>query len=154
MGNPDREKSRICVMGNFETRQWTPGEHFAPVIPVPIVQLLTSLAIRCGTTLKQGDCKNAFAQEDLPDDESYVLSPSPGCPFSPPGTYWRLKKSLYGLSRAAKHWFDVYSRQLKTIGLTQCLQEPCLFHGKICPQKPLYIVQCTWMILYIFLLIL
>ena len=139
MGNPDRAKSRICVMGNFETRQWTPGERYAPVIPAPIVRLLTSLAIRHGTTLKQGDCKNAFTQADLPEDEAYVLTPPPGCPFSPPGTYWRLTKSLYGLSRAAKHWFDLYSSTLQQIGLTQCPNEPCLFHGSICPHRaPLY----------------
>ena len=37
-----------------------------------ILRLLTSLAIRCGTTLKQGDCKNDFAQAYLHDDEAYV----------------------------------------------------------------------------------
>ena len=135
-GNPLRAKSRICVMGNYEPRIWSKGEKYSPVISQMAVRFLISLAIRNGTVLKQGDFKNAFAQADLPDDEQVALYPPPGCPFSPPGTRWVLKKSLYGLSMAARHWFDLCCEVFQSIGLTSCPNEPCIFYGTILPNHP------------------
>ena len=104
--NPHCTKSCVCVMGNCKPRSWTKGEKYSPVMSQIAVRFLTSLAIHNGTALKQGDFKNAFAQANLPDDEQVALYPPPVCPFSHPGTYWVLKKSLYGLFMAARHWFD------------------------------------------------
>ena len=55
------------------------------------------------------DCKLAFVQATLPPEELTVVKPPVGCPHSGPGTYWRLKKSLYGLKRAPRHWYKLIS---------------------------------------------
>ena len=139
-GNPYRAKSRICVMGNYEPRSWHKGDKYSPVISQTAVRFIIALAIANGTTLKQGDFKNAFTQANLPPDEQVALYPPPGCPFSPKGTRWILKKSLYGLTMAARHWYDLCHDVFVSIGLTSCPNEPCIFHGNILPNHPpLYI---------------
>lgn len=96
-GVPTRAKSRIVVLGNFDTRPWTKSDCFSPVVSIPMVRLLTALTVHNKRTVKQGDCKFAFIQATLPDNELTIVKPPVGCPFSGPRKYWRLKKSLYGL---------------------------------------------------------
>jgi hypothetical protein len=59
-GIPTRAKSRIVVLGNLEQRSWTKADCFSPVISIPMICFLTTLAVHNGRTLKQADCKFAF----------------------------------------------------------------------------------------------
>jgi len=135
-GKPVRAKSRVVVLGNKDPVEWTKAECYAPVVSQPIVRLLTSLAVRNRTTLKQADCKNAFCHPELPEDEPTIVRPPAGCPISKPNTYWRLKKTLYGLRRSPRHWYHLITKQLKAIGLRQTAHEDCLFVGEIIPGRP------------------
>jgi len=69
-------------------------------------RLLTLLAIYHWRTLKNCDVKQAFVQAPLPPTEEYFVRPPVGYPKSTPGTYWKLLRSLYGLKRAPKLWFE------------------------------------------------
>jgi hypothetical protein len=137
-GVPTRAKSRIVVLGNFEQRSWTKADCFSPVISIPMIRLLTAMAVQRGRTLKQADCKFAFIQTALPPDEHTIVKPPLGCPFSKTRQYWRLKKSLYGLRCAPRHWYNKLKSVLESpeIGLTACPQDSCLFHGILIPGKP------------------
>jgi hypothetical protein len=142
IGRPCRAKSRIVVLGNKDPREWTKADCFAPVVSLPVVRMLTALAVQHKRTLKQGDCKLAFVQATLPPEELTVVKPPVGCPHSGPGTYWRLKKSLYGLKRAPRHWYKLISSILTSpeIGLKQCRNDPCVYYGTIIPgEPPLYL---------------
>jgi Reverse transcriptase (RNA-dependent DNA polymerase) len=140
-GHPKRAKSRIVVLGNKDPVDWSKADCYAPVVPQPIVRLMTALAVRNRTTLKQADCKNAFCNSVLPDDEPTVVRPPPHCPISPPNTYWRLKKTLYGLKRSPRHWYQLLRKQLQSVGLVPTKHEDCLFVGNdIIPGRaPLYL---------------
>ena len=81
-GVPTRVKSRIVVLGNLEQHNWSKSDCYAPVMPLYQVRLLVSLAVANRRVLKQGDCKNAFCQSVLPDDEVVVVRPPVGCPNS------------------------------------------------------------------------
>ena len=70
------------------------------------------MAVGDGRRLKQGDCKNAFCNGVLPDDEIYIVKPFSGCPRSSLGTYWKINKTLYGLARSAHHWYTKTSNRL------------------------------------------
>ncbi len=52
-----------------------------------------------------------------------------GDPDAQPGEYWLLNKTLYGLRRSPKHWYDMASTALLEMGLSQSTTDPCLFHG-------------------------
>ena len=129
-GNPDRAKSRTVVLGNEEDRYWEKTDLFAPVISKHSVRMLVALSVSKGRITKQCDAKNAFCHPTLPDDEICVVTPPRGCPFSKPGTYWRLKKTLYGLRRSPRHWYQNFSGVLQEIGLKKCPHDPCVFVGK------------------------
>ncbi len=137
---PKRAKYRIVVLGNLDYHNWSRADTNAPVMSQLELRVLTSLAIANKRVLKNCDIKQAFVQSSLPQDEVYLVKPPIGCPRSKPGTYWRLLRSLYGLKRAPKLWFNKLCAHLKSMGLQQSTISPCLFMGTLIPgQPPVYV---------------
>eukprot|EP00956_Cyclotella_meneghiniana_P012602 scaffold17913_cov36-Cyclotella_meneghiniana.AAC.1 len=130
-GNPVRAKSRIVVLGNFEDRYYTKSQRYAPVLKYSSLRLLCSKAVGDKCILQQGDCKNAFCHARLPDDELTVVRPPVGDPEHDKDTYWLLNKTLYGLRRSPHHWYNMFTKALKDIGLSPSLHDPCLFSGTL-----------------------
>ncbi|MFN9979507.1 MAG: reverse transcriptase domain-containing protein, partial [bacterium] len=98
------------------------------------------MAVSHKTVLKNCDVKQAFVQSSLPDTETYFVKPPVGCPKSSPGTYWKLLRSLYGLRQAPKLWFEKLTAHLKSMGLRNSPNSPCLFVGTIIPgESPVYV---------------
>ena len=135
-GKPKRAKYRIVALGNLESHKWSKLDCYAPVMNLLELRLLVALAVKNKRVLKSGDVKQAFVQATLPPEEQYIVKPPPGCPYTPKGTYWKLLRTLYGLRRSPRHWFDRATTILKNIGLTPCANSPCLFHGTLIPGKP------------------
>ena len=126
---PDRSKSRIVVLGNLEGRIWEKSEKYAPVLQYSSLRLLTSMATESCRVLKQGDCKNAFCNARLPDDETTIIRPPPGYPDAGKDVFWLLKKTLYGLGRSPRHWHKLVNSILVDMGLTPSVHGPCLYQG-------------------------
>ena len=138
-GDPVRAKSRTVALGNLETTDYTKGDCYAPVASHYAVRLVLCLAILSNRLLKQGDCKNAFVQSEL--DDLIVVRPPAGCPYSAPNTYWPLNKSLYGLRRAPRYWWDKSFATLKELNMFACPNEPCYFVGQpLANHPPLHLV--------------
>ncbi len=88
-------------------------------------------------TLKQGNCKNAFCQGILLDDEITIVKPPIGDPDAKLDEYWLLKRTLYGLRRIPRHWFSKISAILNSMGLKSNASDPCMFTGSIVdPSNP------------------
>jgi len=100
------------------------------------VRFLTAMAVRAKRVLQSGDFKQAFVQALLPSNETYILKPPIGCPLTPKHTYWMLKRSLYGLKRAPRHWYDKAKAILEDLNLKPCPNAQCIFSGKIIPNRP------------------
>ena len=126
------------MLGNKDPTNWMQADCYAPVVAQWMVQLLAALSIKFRSTLKQGDCKNAFVQAKLPEGEVTIVCPPVGCPHSDIDTYWCLRKSLYGLKQDPKHWYNLISKHLESpeVGLHRCQNEWCLFIGNPLPGKP------------------
>jgi hypothetical protein len=137
---PKRAKYRIVVLGNHDYHTWSKEATAAPVMSQLELRLLTSLAISHRRYLKNCDVKQAFVMSSLPENEQYFVKPPVGCFRSKPGTYWRLLRSLYGLQRAPKLWFDKLSSHLRSMGLKQSSFSPCLFVGTLVEGGPLIYV--------------
>lgn len=135
-GLPKRAKYRIVALGNLDPHLWSKTDCYAPVMSLMELRFITALAVRRNRTLKSGDVKQAFCQAKLPPGENYVLRPPHGCPLTPKQTYWLLHRTLYGLKRSPRHWFDKAASLLKQIGLSQCPNAPCIFKGQIIPNEP------------------
>ena len=134
-GNPIRAKYRIVVLGNLDPHTWTKQDCFAPVMSQLEFRSLIASAVRLQRTPKSGDFQNAFCQSTLPHNEQYIIRPPVNCPLTPPRTYLRLLKTLYGLKRSPRHWFELASNIFRTIGLQPCPNAPCLFTGFIDDSK-------------------
>ena len=139
-GNPKRCKYRIVALGNLDPHNWSKSDCFAPVISQAEVRLLCSIAANMKRIPKSGDVSQAFCQGILPNDEEYVIRPPPGCPITPKNSYWKLIKTLYGLKRSPRHWYEKAKSILLSMGLKQVTGSPCMFYGEILQgQPPLYI---------------
>ncbi len=140
-GNPVRAKYRIVALGNLDPNSWEKSDCFAPVLSQPELRLLTTaLAAKKKRIPKQGDITQAFCQSYLPEGENYICKPPIGCPLTPKGRYWKLKKTLYGLKRSPRHFYDLCKKTLLSIGMKQHPTSPCLFVGTLIPgQPPLYL---------------
>ena len=93
-----------------------------------------------GRKQKQGDCKNAFLQPTIPENETVVCRPPHGCPFSAKDELWLLKKTIYGLRRSPKHWYDHIAAAFLRLGLKPCPHDPCVFTGRLIANGPLLYV--------------
>jgi hypothetical protein len=100
------------------------------------LQLLTALAAKQKCIPKTGDVTQAFCQSYLPEGEDYICRPPPGCPLTPPGTYWKLKKTLYGLKRGPRHFYELAKKTLLSIGMHQHPYSPCIFYGTLIEGEP------------------
>ena len=139
-GRPLRAKYRIVARGDKDTHPWENKDIAAPVLASHEFRTLCALAVHHRRRLKQADAVQAFLQAHLPEHEYYVVRPPPNCPRSSPNTLWLLNKSLYGLRRAPKLWFETMRAALLSLGLTSTPESPCLFSGTIIPgSAPLHL---------------
>lgn len=51
--------------------------------------------------------------------------------MTPKNLYWRLIKTLYGLKRSPRHWFEQAKTILESVGLLQLKNALCVFYGHI-----------------------
>ena len=95
------------------------------------------MAIQDGRRLKQGDCKNAFCNGILPDDEICIVRPPQDCPRTKKGVYWKLNKTLYGLSRSAHYWHKTISNHLtEDMNFEFMDHDRCVFKCTPLPGEP------------------
>ena len=66
-GKPQRAKSCIVVLGNFEDTLNQKSQHYAPVIKYSSINILTAKSVGDKLILQQGYCKNAFYNVHIPD---------------------------------------------------------------------------------------
>ena len=124
----------------MERRIWSREDKYAPILSSPASQFLVIMAVD-DSRLKQADCKNAFCNELLPNDEIYIVKPPIGCPISSPETFWKLNKTLYGLLRSAHHWYTKILNHLKDdMGFDTIAQDQYVYKcTPIKEQPPIYV---------------
>merc|ERR1712197_61740 len=105
--------------------KYSKSQRCVPVLKYSLLRLLTSLSVGDRCTLKQGDCKNAFCNAELPDDKRMVVRPPVGDPAYHKDEFWLLRKTLYGLRRSRRHWYNMFTSVLRKIGLTPLAHSPC-----------------------------
>ena len=139
-GKPIRAKYRIVALGNLDTNLWTKSDCFAPVLSQFEMRLLIAIAAQLGCIPLSADVAQAFCHAYLPPDEQYIAIPPAGCPITPQGSYWKLKKTLYGLKKSPRHWYEKAKELLETLGLHNAPHSPCIFTGELIKgQAPIYV---------------
>jgi hypothetical protein len=128
MGVPTKHKGRLVVLGDRKVSDGLRNV-FAPTINCKSINILLAIAAQQGLHLFSLHIFGAFITADIDKDEPvYVQLPrglDPDNPESQP--IWRLLRTLYGLNRAPKAFFDQLTQFLRDKGYSQSAHDPCLF---------------------------
>ena len=118
-----KAKARLVVIGNFVTNVFK--SLFAPTVNERSVKLLFLLSIIFGLFVTGVDVKGAFLYPNQTSDVFICLPPAlnNGDP-----KYWKLKKTLYGLSESPRAFYDDCSHLLLSRGYTRTTADPCMFY--------------------------
>ena len=122
---------------NHKDWAFNKSQRFAPVLSYSSLQILTSKFINKVRILQQGDFKNAFCNALLPDNKIAIARPPLGDPNSGPIDFWLLNKTLYGLRRLPRHWYNPIMKILRDMGLTPSNHSPSPLAGVINDGTPL-----------------
>jgi hypothetical protein len=122
-----KDKCRLVVLGNLEFE--TLKDYFTPTAHTKTLNLLLALAVEHKFIMYGLDIYGAFITAEI-DEPVYVSLPK-GLPIKN-GTkrIWKLKKTLYGLKRSPKAFYDSLSAHLLSKGYVRSDNDPCLFYRR------------------------
>jgi hypothetical protein len=147
-----KAKSRCVACGNFDNTPYSSRDIQSFVAGFDEIKLFVSEAVRKRAKLKSADIQQAFLQADIDDKvDIYIKPPKELEAIIGQGTLLKLKKSLYGLSRAPKLWADCLSKGLRGIGLEPLKSDPTVFKGKVKGKedcKPIHVLTYVDDLLY------
>ncbi|GJY74958.1 ribonuclease H-like domain-containing protein, partial [Tanacetum coccineum] len=110
--------------------QWKEGidykETFAPVAKTVTIRTLLTVAVEHGWHIEQLDINNAFLHVDL-HEEVYMTVPQGYNKTLPPNTICKLTKSLYGLKKENRQWFEKLTTFLIQLAFKQSYVDTSLF---------------------------
>lgn len=95
----------------------------SPTCSKEAVRLALSLTSAMGWTCHSLDVKAAYLQGNEISREVYLRPPQE---FAD-GRLWKLRKTVYGLCDAARHWYLRVKNQLTDLGAQVCSLDPALF---------------------------
>jgi hypothetical protein len=116
-----RFKARLCARGDLQTSY--SKDTYAATLAARIFRALMALAAAFDLETCQFDATNAFTNANL-DEEVYIPFPEG---FHQPGYCLLLLKALYGLCQAPRLWHEMFANTLRSMGMKQAGDEPCLF---------------------------
>jgi hypothetical protein len=109
-------KARVVVRGDQQYPKPDAADTFSSTPSPTEIRTLISLAVQNNWALHSLDISQAFLQADeLPADSEIYVRPPQGSK-EPPGTIWKLRRPLYGLSVAPRAWTDTLKRFLTEYG--------------------------------------
>ena len=118
-------KARFCVRGDLEEDN---GEdNYASVVAWSTVRLFLVLCFILGWTTGSIDFTNAFVQSVL-DSPIWIHIPRGFTSALGPGTCLELGRSLYGLRRSPKLFYDTAVDAFLKLGFVQSKFDPCLLY--------------------------
>ena len=128
-GNETR--ARLVARG-FE--EYVYSDVDSPTVGKSMVRLILSMAASFKWNVKTTDIKSAFLQ-GLPLEREVYLIPPPEAKVDK-GYIWKLKKCLYGLSDAARRFYDSVVQELVKCGCEKSSFDPSFFmfrdvHGNL-----------------------
>ena len=117
-GDLDKRKGRLVALGNLEAPD-PDRDLFSPTVNNKTINLMFALAAQHGLKMRGLDIYDAFITASI-DSPVYLQLPKglrPNIHGEPP--IWQLKKTLYGLKRALKAFYDQLTAYLEEIGYTR-----------------------------------
>ena len=114
-------KARLVARGFEENTSEL--SKYSPTCSKESIRLAISIASSNGWSCQTIDVKSAYLQGNAIAREIY-LKPPPECDQ---GKLWKLNKTVYGLSDAARQWYLRVKEELLKLGVTVSRLDPALF---------------------------
>jgi hypothetical protein len=123
-GSLERYKARLVARGFQQLQGQDYDETFAPVANMTTIHTLLVVASVQEWSISQLDVKNVFLNGELRED--VYMRPPPGYSV-PKGMICHLRRSLYGLKKAPRAWFQRFASVVTTAGFSTSAHDPALF---------------------------
>ena len=135
--NPSLEilpRARLLVPG-FKDPYWQQGlvRTMAPTLSNYALKLVLLYAAANGWSIDLGDVSSAFLNGFEISRDLWCSAPPEGLPatattpYYPPGTVFKIKKGVYGITDAPKMWYDAKAATLREAGMLISQVCPTLF---------------------------
>lgn len=126
---PDKYKARLCACGNELKGQI--AETYSPTIGALTYATVHQIAVIDAMKVRIIDTVGAYLYQSYPDGEQpiYIRVSSKilqACGMKD-GTYFRIRKYIYGLPDAGLAYYKAYSKVLRDGGYAKSKSDPCLF---------------------------
>lgn len=115
-------KARLVVRGYQQQEKFE--DVYSPVLRLQTLRTLLSVAARRDYHIHQMDVKGAFLYGRI--DEDVYLKPPEGMNIQD-GYVLKLKKSLYGLKKSPKYWYEKFNETIISYGFKRSDNDYCLF---------------------------
>jgi hypothetical protein len=119
-------KVRVVVRGDQEPKRPS-SDTYSPTPSAPEVRILLSIATANNYAVHSMDISQAFVQSDPLDPSVNIFVRPPRGYDCAPGTLWKLRKPLYGLSTAPKAWSTTLVKFLTDYGFTPAQGSSTMF---------------------------
>jgi hypothetical protein len=128
-GSTDRYKAQLVAKGLKQRYGIDYEDTFSPVVKAVTIQVVLSLVVSQGWSLRQLDVQNMFLHGVL-EEEVYMKQP-PGYESKENSHYvCKLDKAIYGLKQASRAWYSRLSSKLQSLGFHPSKGDTSLFFFK------------------------
>ena len=125
-GSIERCKARFVAQGYSQKEGFDYDETFSPVVRSESVRSVIALASKNGLRMHQMDITTAFLNGNL-EEEVYMKQPEGFLAEGQEHLVCRLRKSINGLKQSPRCWNQALDSQLKLMGFTQSVSDPCIY---------------------------
>jgi hypothetical protein len=110
-GSIDRYKTWLVAKGFKQRYGIDYDDTFSPVVKATTIQVVLSITVSKGWSLRQLDAQNVFLHSVL-EEEVYMKQPPGYEDKQYPDYVYHLKKAIYGLKQAPCAWYSRLSSKL------------------------------------------
>ncbi|PKU87036.1 Retrovirus-related Pol polyprotein from transposon TNT 1-94 [Dendrobium catenatum] len=124
-GSVAKYKARLVAQGNYQEFGIDYTETFSPVVKLPTIRILLTIALHNSWPVQQLDVANAFLHGTL-SETVYMSQPKGFEDNSRPDHVCKLNKAIYGLKKAPRQWYNTFTSFLVTLGFSHSQADPSL----------------------------
>ncbi len=139
-GKVVRYKARLVAQGFSQVEGVDYFDTYTPVARLASSRAIIAMANRLGLELHQVDIKGAYLNGELLKDEVLYMWHPPGYCEDTSGRVLHLRKSLYGLKQAGRHWYQKFTQILNSLGFQQCKVDQAVFYKHVKTPRTIIVI--------------
>ena len=125
-GKVETFKARLVAKRYTQNEGINYDETFSPVAMLKSIRIILSIAAHYDYEIWQMDVKTTFLNGNL-EEEIYMMQPKGFIAKNQEHMVCKLKMSIYGLKQVSRSWNIRFDPAIKSFGLEQNLDEPCMY---------------------------